>query len=279
MKIKLICDSLCDVPKELIEQYDIDVVPLNIILGDKEYKEGIDISNDEFYKRMKEKTEVPKTSQATYIQFKEVFDKYKDDYSIVCINGSSKSSGTYQSAVMAKNDTEGDIHIFDTLTLSLGSAQFVVKACELIENNKDIKVEELIKHLEELRESVSLFFVPDTLEYLQRSGRASLTTATIGNLLKIKPIFTVEDANIFILNKVRGKKHAIHELVNLVVNKYDTLEDKNIIIGCGDNVDDFEKLKEEVNTKIKCKKLYFTRGGACICSHTGPDIFAISCSY
>lgn len=279
MKIKLICDSLCDVPKELIEQYDIDVVPLNIILGDKEYKEGIDISNDEFYKRMKEKTEVPKTSQATYIQFKEVFDKYKDDYSIVCINGSSKSSGTYQSAVMAKNDTEGDIHIFDTLTLSLGSAQFVVKACELIENNKDIKAEELIKHLEELRESVSLFFVPDTLEYLQRSGRASLTTATIGNLLKIKPIFTVEDANIFILNKVRGKKHAIHELVNLVVNKYDTLEDKNIIIGCGDNVDDFEKLKEEVNTKIKCKKLYFTRGGACICSHTGPDIFAISCSY
>lgn len=279
MKIKLICDSLCDVPKELIEQYDIDIVPLNIILGDKEYKEGIDISNDEFYKRMKEKTEVPKTSQATYIQFKEVFDKYKDDYSIVCINGSSKSSGTYQSAVMAKNDTEGDIHIFDTLTLSLGSAQFVVKACELIENNKDIKAEELIKHLEELRESVSLFFVPDTLEYLQRSGRASLTTATIGNLLKIKPIFTVEDANIFILNKVRGKKHAIHELVNLVVNKYDTLEDKNIIIGCGDNVDDFEKLKEEVNTKIKCKKLYFTRGGACICSHTGPDIFAISCSY
>lgn len=279
MKIKLICDSLCDVPKELIELYNIDVVPLNIILGNNEYKEGIDISNEEFYKRMKEKTEVPKTSQATYIQFKEVFDKYKDDYSIICINGSSKSSGTYQSAVMAKNDTEGDIHIFDTLTLSLGSAQFVVKACELIENNKDIKAEELIKALEELRESVSLFFVPDTLEYLQRSGRASLTTATIGNLLKIKPIFTVEDANIFILSKVRGKKHAINELVNLVINKYDTLEDKNIIIGCGDNVDDFEKLKEEVNSKIKCKKLYFTRGGACICSHTGPDIFAISCSY
>ena len=279
MKIKLICDSLCDTPKELVEKYDIDIVPLNIILGDKEYKEGIDISNEEFYKRMKEKTEVPKTSQATYIQFKEVFDKYKDEYSIVCINGSSKSSGTYQSAVMAKNDTEGDIHVFDTLTLSLGSAQFVIKACELIENNKDITAEELIKNLEELRESVSLFFVPDTLEYLQRSGRASLATATIGNLLKIKPIFTVEDANIFILNKVRGKKHAIHELVNLVINKYDTLEDKNIIIGCGDTLDDFERLKEEVNAKIKCKKLYFTRGGACICSHTGPDIFAISCSY
>ena len=138
MKIKLVCDSLCDVPKELVEKYEIDIVPLNIILKDEEYKEGIDITNEEFYKRMKEKTEVPKTSQATYIQFKEVFDKYKDNYSIVCINGSSMSSGTYQSAVMAKNDTEGDIHVFDTLTLSLGSAQFVIRACDLIEENNDI---------------------------------------------------------------------------------------------------------------------------------------------
>ncbi|MGL5694158.1 MAG: DegV family protein, partial [Peptostreptococcaceae bacterium] len=187
--------------------------------------------------------------------------------------------GTYQSAVMAKNDTKGDIHIFDTLTLSLGSAQFVVKACELLENNNEITAVEIIEKLEELRNSVSLYFVPDTLEYLQRSGRASLATATIGNLLKIKPIFSVEDGNIFIKEKVRGKKHAIHELVNLIINKYDTLEDKNIIIGCGDNLDDFEKLKEEVQKNIKCKSLYYMRGGACICSHTGPDIFAISCSY
>ncbi|MGL5694013.1 MAG: DegV family protein, partial [Peptostreptococcaceae bacterium] len=94
MKIKLICDSLCDTPEELIEKYDIEVIPLNIMLKDKEYKEGIDITKEEFYRIMKEKNEVPKTSQATYIQFKEVFDKYKDEYSIVCINGSSKSSGT-----------------------------------------------------------------------------------------------------------------------------------------------------------------------------------------
>lgn len=279
MKIKLICDSLCDTPEELIEKYDIEVVPLNIILKDREYKEGVDISKEEFYKIMKEKNEVPKTSQATYIQFKEVFEKYKDEYSIVCINGSSKSSGTYQSAVMAKNDTEGDIHVFDTLTLSLGSAQFIAKACELLESNESINASEMIQKLEEIRSSVSLYFVPDTLEYLKRSGRASLTTATIGNLLKIKPIFSVEDGSIFIKEKVRGKKHAIHELVKLIMERYDTLEDKNIIIGCGDNLDDFEKLKEEVQDKIKCKKLYFMRGGACICSHTGPDIFAISCSY
>lgn len=278
MKLKLICDSLCDVPRELVERYNIDIIPLNIIIGDNEYKEGVDITNDEFYRRMKEEKVVPKTSQATYIQFKEAFDKYIGDSSIICITGSSKSSGTYQSAVMAKNDTEGEIYVFDTLTLSLGSAQFVVKACELIENNSDITAKEIIDELENLRSSVRLYFLPDTLEYLQRSGRASLTTATIGQILNIRPLFTVEDAKIFILTKIRGKKHVVHTMIDTLMKQYDTLEDKNIIIGCGANLGDFETLKNEVEDKIKCKKLYFTRGGACICSHTGPDILAISCS-
>lgn len=278
MKIKLICDSLCDVPSELVEKYNIDIIPLNIIIGDNEYKEGIDITNDEFYRRMKEEKVVPKTSQATYIQFKEAFDKYVGEYSIVCITGSSKSSGTYQSAVMAKNDTEGEIHVFDTLTLSLGSAQFAVKACELIENNSDITAKEIVDGLESLRDSVRLYFLPDTLEYLQRSGRASLATATIGQMLNIRPLFTVEDAKIFILTKIRGKKHIVHTMVDTLIEQYETLEDKNITIGCGANLGDFETLKKEVENRIKCKNIYFTRGGACICSHTGPDILAISCS-
>ncbi|EPZ55309.1 EDD, DegV family domain protein [[Clostridium] sordellii ATCC 9714] len=139
MKIKLICDSLCDIPMELAEKYDIEIMPLTIIIDGKEYKDGIDMTNEEFYETMKKISTMPKTSQATYMQFKEVFDKYKDDYSIICITGSSRSSGTYQSAVIAKNDTDGDIHIFDTLNLSLGSGQFVIKACQLIDQNLDAK--------------------------------------------------------------------------------------------------------------------------------------------
>lgn len=276
MKIKLVCDSLCDVPKELIEKYSIDVVPLTIIIGENEYKDGINISNDEFYKIMKESSQVPKTSQATYMQFKEVFDKYANEYEIICITGSSTTSGTYQSAVMAKNDTEGEIHIFDTLNLSLGSAQYVLKACELLDNN--ISAKEIIQKLEELRKSVNLFFVVNTLEYLKRSGRVSLTTATIGNMLQLKPVFDVRGGKISLIDKIRGKKHVVNTMINLIKEKYDTLEDKNIIIGYGDNEDDFSSLRKEVEEQIKAKSIYITRGGACICSHTGPDILAISCS-
>lgn len=276
MKIKLICDSLCDIPMELAEKYDIEIVPLTIIIDGKEFKDGIDMTNEEFYKTMEEIKTVPKTSQATYMQFKEVFDKYKDEYSIICINGSSQSSGTYQSAVMAKNDTDGDIHIFDTLNLSLGSGQFVIKACQLIDNNLDAKT--IISELEALRESVNLFFVPDSLEYLKRSGRVSVTTATIGNMLSLKPVFSMKDGNISLVTKIRGKKHVIHTLIDLLKEQYDSFEDKNLTIGCGANVKEFELLKREIEENIKAKNVYLTRGGACICSHTGPEILAISCS-
>lgn len=276
MKIKLICDSLCDVPKELVKKYDIEVIPLTIITKEKEYKDGVDISNEEFYKLMKVNNITPKTSQVTYIQFKEAFDKYVDEYEIVCITGSSKSSGTYQSAIMAKQDTNGNIEIFDTLTLSLGSAQYVLKACQLLEHNFNSK--EIVSNLEEIRESVSLYFVVNTLEHLKRSGRISITTASIGNMLNLKPIFSVNDGNILLIDKVRGKKHAIDTIINLIKNNYNSLEDKNVIIGYGSNENDFNELKKEVENKIKAKSIYITRGGACICSHTGPEILAISCS-
>ncbi|MGL5751200.1 MAG: DegV family protein [Paraclostridium sp.] len=276
MKVKLICDSLCDVPNELITNYDIDIIPLTIIVEDREYKDGIDLTNKEFYKIMKEVDGVPKTSQATYMQFKEVFEKYKDSYEIICITGSSKSSGTYQSAIMAKNDTKGEIHIFDTLNLSLGSGQYVVKACELLDKNLNAKY--IVKELENLRSSVNLFFVPDSLEYLKRSGRVSITTATIGNMLNLKPIFSMKEGNILLVTKVRGKKHAIHSMIDLLKEQYDTFEDKTIIIGCGDNEKDFEVLAKDVKEYIKPNKIYIAQGGACICSHTGPDILAISCS-
>lgn len=275
MKIKLICDSLCDVPKEVLKNNDIDVIPLTIIVDDKEYKDSVDITNKEFYKMMKEIKILPKTSQATYMQFKEAFDKYVGEYEIVCITGSSKSSGTYQSAMMAKNDTEGEIHIFDTLNLSLGSGQYVIKAAQLKEEGLNAK--EIVEQLENLRESVTLLFVPDSLEYLKRSGRVSVTSAAIGNMLSLKPLFSVEDGNISLVTKIRGKKHVVHEMIELLKSKYETLEDKNITIGCGDNERDFETLKKEVEN-LKAKNIFITQGGACICSHTGPDILAISCS-
>ena len=110
--IKIICDSLSDVNKEYLEKYDIDIVPLTLMLDGKEYRDSIDMQPEEFYKILRDENACPKTSQATYAQFKEVFDKYtKEGKTILYISGSAAATGTCQSAIMAKNDTEGEIYI------------------------------------------------------------------------------------------------------------------------------------------------------------------------
>ena len=281
MKIKLICDSLCDIPQEIQNKKYLDVVPLTIMFNDKEYKDGVDISKEQYYEILKDSKEIPKTSQATYIQFNYIFNKYIDEgYKIICINGSSKSSGTYQSAMLAKNDMgekANDIFMFDTLSLSLGSGQFVIKACNLIEEG--LSPDEIINELESIRESVMLLFAPNTLDYLKKSGRVSVATAIIGNILHLVPIFSFPNGEAKLEDKVRGSKNLANKLVDMILEKNnDRLEDKIVTIGYGANFKDFEKLEKEVQKRIKAKKVYITRGGACICSHTGPDILAISCS-
>ena len=279
MKIKLLCDSMCDIPDDVRVKDFVEMIPLTINIGGREYKDGIDFTKEEFYDVLVNSETLPKTSQVTYIQFKEVFEKYVNEgYDVICITGSSKASGTYQSATMAKNDVKGNIYLFDSLFLSLGSGQYVIKACELIEET-DLSAGEIVKELEGLRESVNLFFVPFTLDYLKESGRLPSVVSFVGNMLNIKPICTMENGKNKIVTKVRGTKHIASKLVDMILEANNNdLELKTITIGYGSNKEDFEKLKEEIAKRVKAKKIFITRGGSCICSHTGPEILAISSS-
>ncbi|HBG7744623.1 DegV family protein [Clostridioides difficile] len=280
MKIKLVCDSLCDIPDEISEKDYIEIVPLTVIFNDREYIEGVDIKKEEFYKKVKEIKQIPKTSQATYMEFKEVFDKFiTEGYHIICMTGAANTSGTFQSAMIAKNDVNENekIHIFDTRNLSLGSGQYVIKACELLEEG--LGFEEIIDELENTRSSVRLLFAPYTLDFLKQSGRVPVATALIGNMLNIKPIFFFDNGEAKLVNKVRGIKNIASKLVDIILEMNEgSLEGKIVTIGCGDNLHDCEILKDEVNKRIKARRVLFTRGGVSICSHTGPDILAISCS-
>ena len=280
MKIKLICDSMCDIPEEINNKEFVEMIPLTINIDGKEYKDGIDFTKEEFYNILNNSNSLPKTSQVTYIDFKEKFEKYtKEGYDVICITGSSKASGTYQSANLAKADVEGNIYIFDSLFLSLGSGQYIIKASHLIEEG-DLSASEIVEELEKLRASVNLLFVPFTLEYLKQSGRLPSVVSFVGNMLSIKPICSMQDGKNKIVSKVRGTKQIASKLVDMILELNNgQLEDKIVTIGYGSNEDDFKKLQEEVSKRINAKKVYITRGGSCICSHTGPEILAISSSY
>ena len=273
--IKILCDSISDLPVEIIDKYNIDVVPLTVICNENEYLDGVDISNKDFYKLLRENETLPKTSQATYAQFVKFFEKYKDD-EVLYFSGSSAASGTYQSSILAKNDIDSKITIFDTLNLSIGSGALVIKACEMVEEG--LSVEEIVTNLENIKNNVGVFFSVDTLEYLKRGGRISSTKAALGNLLNIKPILTVNDGLAVQKSQVRGKKQTFTNLVNCLVEKYgNDLSDKTILLGYTDNNEDLETLKKTLLNNTNAKNIYNVNIGCVICSHSGPGVIGISC--
>ncbi|SFI98576.1 EDD domain protein, DegV family [Terrisporobacter glycolicus] len=273
--LKIICDSLADVPENLVKLYDIEVIPLTIIINDIEYKDGQNLTNEEFYKLIKEYDEIPKTSQATYIQFKAIFKKYLNQgKKILYISGSSKVTGTYQSAMITKNDLQGEIHIFDSLNLSYGCGAQVVTACEMNEQGKSI--EDIVKKLEEIRDNILVLFAVDNLDYLKKGGRLSASKAAIGSMLSIKPILQMQDGLIVNIDQARGHKKVISKLISITKEHFkNNIEDKRIGIAHGDNEVEFEKLKEAISSELKFTKMTETKIGPSIGSHTGAGTIGL----
>lgn len=274
--IKIVCDSISDLPQEILEKYNVDIVPLTVIFNDKEYLAGENLTTKDFYKMLRESDSMPKTSQATYVQFKSVFEKYDENTQIIYISGSSIASGTYQSAMLAKNDGHDNVSIFDTVNLSIGSALFVIKACEMVEMG--YSVNDILSNLEKHKNEVEVAFSVDTLEYLKMGGRISSTKAALGNLLSIKPILEVKDGLVSQKSQVRGKKQIYSTLAKTIVNRFGKdLKDKTIILGCGDNEEDLGVMKEALEKEGEVKNIYFVNIGCVICSHSGPGVMGISC--
>jgi len=274
--IKIVCDSISDLPQEILEKYNVDIIPLTVIFNDKEYLAGENLTTKDFYKMLRESDSMPKTSQATYVQFKSVFEKYDENTQIIYISGSSIASGTYQSAMLAKNDGHDNVSIFDTGNLSIGSALFVIKACEMVEMG--YSVNDILSNLEKHKNEVEVVFSVDTLEYLKMGGRISSTKAALGNLLSIKPILEVKEGLVSQKSQVRGKKQIYSTLAKTIVNRFGKdLKDKTIILGCGDNEDDLGIMKEALEKEGEVKNIYFVNIGCVICSHSGPGVMGISC--
>lgn len=273
--IKIICDSMSDLTKEQVEKYDIEVLPLTIILEDKEYRDGIDIELDEFYKILKDKKVYPKTSQVTYGQFKTVFDKYiAEGKTIFYIAASANATGSYQSAVMAKNDTDGEIYMYDASNLSFGAGIFVLRAAELIEQGKSI--EEVMTELDLIKEKQSLIFAIDSLNHLQKGGRISSTKAVLGNILNVKPICGVEDGLVAQLGQVRGKKNVINKIIETAEELQDgQVNDKIMYVGYMDNEKERDALIEALKEKYNPEKIGTFKVGSCIGSHSGPGVLGL----
>ncbi len=274
-KIKIICESMSDLPTKIEE---VEILPVTIIFEGKEYRAGVDLDTDEFYKKLRNSSSMPTTSQVTYTTFREVFERYiNEGYKVLYMAGSSAASGTYQSAMLAKNDLESDdIYVFDTFSLSAGGGMLIYEASKMVKEGNSIDY--ILKKLEEYKENVHLFFSVDSLEYLKKGGRISGATATIGNLLNIKPILNIEDGLVKQRSKVRGSKKIIPTLINElkeVVNG--DFSQKIVCVGYGDDLKLRDEFVEKVKQELSPKEIFIFQIGSCVASHSGPDVLGLGC--
>lgn len=276
--IQIICDTMNDVPKEIVEKYNIEILPATIVFNGIEYKAGVDIQGDEFYKMLRSSNSMPTTSQVTYATFKDTFEKYLNEgKKILYLSGSSAASGTYQSAMIAKNDIESDdIHIFDTYSLCIGGGMLITEAAIMAQESNDIDY--IINKLNEYKEKVEVYFSVDSLDYLHKGGRISGTKATIGTILNIKPILKIEDGVVKQKTQVRGSKKIIPTLIEqLKLQVGDDFSDKEVYVGYGDDIEECNKFVEKVKNELSPKSVKIFQIGACVACHSGPDVFGLAC--
>ena len=203
MGIRIITDSASDMVDS--KRSDVTFLPLRVIFGDTEYRDGIDITRKEFYEKLVEGDEIPKTSQITPFEFGEAIKATREaGEDVLVITLSSKLSGTYQSAAVAASEYDEGVAVVDSANVSVGEYILVEYAIRLKDEGRSLS--EIVTELEKAKEKIHVIALLDTLEYLKKGGRISKAAAFAGGLLSIKPVIAVENGEVVVLGKARGSK-------------------------------------------------------------------------
>ncbi|SDY57120.1 DegV family protein [Thermoactinomyces sp. DSM 45892] len=278
-QVYVICDSAADLPQELREELGIGLVSIPCHIEGTTYYDGVDIFADQFYAELAESKEIPFTSQPSPMDYVNAYQKAIDEGAkkILLVSLSSGLSGSYQTAVLASTMLENpdvEIEVFDSRSASLGSGLQVIAAARAAKAGKSL--EEIKGLLESNREHTSIFFLVDTLEYLQKGGRIGKASAVVGSLLNIKPILSVnQEGVVYAVDKVRGKNKAFERLFGLIKEQ---VQAGAVSVGVmhARNPEEADKWVRRVEQEFEVKELIVTEIGPVIGTHAGPGTVAIS---
>ncbi len=276
-KIRIVADSTCDLSQELISKYDLTIIPLCIILDEKSYFDGVDITPEEIYAWSDEKKTTPKTAAIPYDKFEEKLKGFMDaGEDIIFFGISSEMSSTCQAARIFAEDAEYDrFFVIDSRNLSTGIGLQVLRAAEM--RDAGATAEEIVAAIEGARDLVRASFVVDTLTFLARGGRCKAVTALMANALKLHPEIVVKDGKMGVGRKVRGKPSvAVMAYFDGLASSLANADTKRVFIthsGSPDEiVDAVKKRLEDMNC---FEEILVTRAGGVISSHCGPNTFGV----
>jgi len=277
MKVKIIADSTCDITDGLIKKYDIDIIPLHVILDDETFRDGVDIEAKDVIDWSNKTGSTPKTSAPSIEAFQKTLKKYAEEKrDVVVITISSELSGTLQSAKIAAEEFDNiDIRILDSRNLSTGIGHLVLIAAELAQEGKS--AEEIETELIGIIPKVKASFFIDTLTFLYRGGRCSALAAFGANSLKIKPQIVVQDGKMKTGSKFRGSTMKVCEnYANTVLKDIDKINPKRVFITHSPTDTKIaEKAYEIVKSKGYFGEIIVTQAGCVITSHCGSSTLGI----
>lgn len=278
MAIKIIIDSSSEFSQKEASELGMYCLPLTVTFGEEVFYDNIDITNEEFYDRLLQCEELPKTSQVTPYQYEEVYREIIDQGDIpFVISLSSKISGTYNSAVIASKEFDKKIYILDTLSGSIGEKIFIKYALELSKKYDDPEV--LYEKLLEKRDKIKIYYLLDTLEYIYKGGRISKFSAIAGALLSVKPIITLVNGEVELVGKARGFKKASSILTD-TISKLKIDKDLPYMLTYSGNdssvLDDYKGKNPILFGDIDINQVPVVNMGSTIGTHVGPGTIGIS---
>ncbi|KAB7673024.1 DegV family protein [Bacillus sp. B1-b2] len=274
-KIKIVTDSTVDLSQEILDKYEIEVVPLSIFINGQSFQDGKDITPKEFIDLMSNSEELPKSSQPPTGLFVEKYDELaKLGYDVISIHMTSGMSGTVESARTASNITEANVVVVNSEFISKALSFQVIEAAKMA--LKGHSMDEIVSRIQEVKSHTKLFVVVDTLENLIKGGRIGKGKAFIGSLLNIKPIASLENGVYTPVAKVRSRQQAVKYLANIFHEHTSGKNIKGVGITHADSLDYAMKLKEAIEklTGYQFVDIDFTT--PVISTHTGKGAIGFS---
>lgn len=274
-KVVIASDSTCDLSPELVEKYQIKILPLSVNLGDKTYRDGVDINPDIIYKHYEATGELPKTAAANIFEFETFIKESKDENDgMVLFTISATMSSTYNNARLAAESFE-DVHVVDTKNLSTGGGLLVLAAAEMAAAGKSAK--DIAEACRELADRVDASFVIDKLEFLYKGGRCSALEVLGANLLQIKPCIVVRDGKMGVGKKYRGKYASTLEkyIAERIGDASDIELDRIFVTHAGCDDETVQKCVQQVKAIAPFKEVLMTRAGCTVSSHCGRNTLGV----
>lgn len=275
MRVKIISDSTCDLSQDLIQKYDIGIVPLIVTMDNQEFLDGITITPADIFAHVASGGSLCSTAARGVAVYQEEFAKYTKEYDgIIHIDIGSGFSSSYQNACIAAEDFD-NVRVIDSQNLSTGHGLVVLKACDLAQTAKDL--DELKSQLDDYASRVEASFLLDRLDYMVKGGRCSGAAALGANLLSLKPCIEVKDGKMVVVKKYRG--HIEKCMASYVKDRLagrENLDDERIFITHTDvSKESLEATINGVRQYGNFKNVYETVAGCTVSCHCGPGTMGI----